>query len=154
MSCSSKDIPAGKEEVAKTAAAPVEHGHGDGEVVNGDAPPHCRKDADDEEDEEEEEKVPKVIDLGPRVSIKDQLEKDKVRCSRFRKRHCRRNHLQRSRLRVTSMRFLISCTRTLQDDESLRRWKEQLLGSVDLNSVGGKPAKPHRTGINFQANCV
>jgi hypothetical protein len=27
----------------------------------------------------------------------------------------------------------------LQDDESLRRWKEQLLGSVDLNSVGGKP---------------
>jgi hypothetical protein len=26
----------------------------------------------------------------------------------------------------------------LQDDESLRRWKEQLLGGVDLNSVGGK----------------
>lgn len=26
----------------------------------------------------------------------------------------------------------------MQDDESLRRWKEQLLGSVDLNSVGGK----------------
>jgi RHO protein GDP dissociation inhibitor len=26
----------------------------------------------------------------------------------------------------------------LKDDESLRRWKEQLLGSVDLNSVGGK----------------
>lgn len=25
-----------------------------------------------------------------------------------------------------------------QDDESLRRWKEQLLGSVDFNSVGGK----------------
>lgn len=24
-----------------------------------------------------------------------------------------------------------------QDDESLRRWKEQLLGSVDINSVGG-----------------
>lgn len=24
----------------------------------------------------------------------------------------------------------------MQDDESLRRWKEQLLGSVDLNSVG------------------
>ncbi|GJM86655.1 hypothetical protein PR202_ga02534 [Eleusine coracana subsp. coracana] len=102
MSCSSKDIPAaGKEEAAKNAAAPVEHG--DGEVANGkcgDAPPHCRKDADeDEEEEDDEEKVPKVIDLGPRVSIKDQLEKDK-------------------------------------DDESLRRWKEQLLGSVDLNSVG------------------
>jgi hypothetical protein len=26
----------------------------------------------------------------------------------------------------------------LKDDESLRRWKEQLLGSVDLNSMGGK----------------
>lgn len=25
----------------------------------------------------------------------------------------------------------------IQDDESLRRWKEQLLGSVDLNNVGG-----------------
>lgn len=25
----------------------------------------------------------------------------------------------------------------VQDDESLRKWKEQLLGSLDLNSVGG-----------------
>ena len=25
-----------------------------------------------------------------------------------------------------------------QDDESLRRWKEQLLGSVNLNDVGGE----------------
>lgn len=25
----------------------------------------------------------------------------------------------------------------VQDDESLRKWKEQLLGSVDLDSVGG-----------------
>ncbi|KAJ6823261.1 rho GDP-dissociation inhibitor 1 [Iris pallida] len=47
----------------------------------------------------DEEEEGKVIDLGPQVSLKDQLEKDK-------------------------------------DDESLRRWKEQLLGSVDLNSVG------------------
>ncbi|CAN6170130.1 unnamed protein product, partial [Urochloa humidicola] len=39
------------------------------------------------------------IELGPRVSIKEQLDKDK-------------------------------------DDESLRRWKKQLLGSVDLSSVG------------------
>lgn len=29
------------------------------------------------------------------------------------------------------------CFVVIQDDESLRRWKEQLLGSVDLNSVGG-----------------
>jgi hypothetical protein len=72
MSCSGKDIPAGKEEAPKNAVPPVEHG-GDSKVANGDAPPHCcRKDA-DEEDEEE------VIDLGPRVSIKDQLERDKVR---------------------------------------------------------------------------
>ncbi|VAI48777.1 unnamed protein product [Triticum turgidum subsp. durum] len=52
-----------------------------------------------EEEDEDGEKVPEHIDLGPILSIKDQLEKDK-------------------------------------DDESLRRWKEQLLGSVDLNSVG------------------
>ncbi|KAG8075792.1 hypothetical protein GUJ93_ZPchr0006g45258 [Zizania palustris] len=51
--------------------------------------------AEEEEEVEEEE----GIELGPRVSIKEQLEMDK-------------------------------------EDESLRRWKEQLLGSVDLNSVG------------------
>ncbi|CAL9751508.1 unnamed protein product [Musa acuminata subsp. burmannicoides] len=53
----------------------------------------------DDDDEEEDGKGAKGLDLGPQVSIKDQLEKDK-------------------------------------DDESLRKWKEQLLGSVDLNSVG------------------
>lgn len=47
------------------------------------------------EDEEEEAN----LQLGPKVSIKEHLEKDK-------------------------------------DDESLRRWKEQLLGSVDANAVG------------------
>uniref|UniRef100_A0A0D9YXG6 Rho GDP-dissociation inhibitor 1 n=1 Tax=Oryza glumipatula TaxID=40148 RepID=A0A0D9YXG6_9ORYZ len=78
----------------------VEHG-GDAATMNGKQcgeAPHCRKES-NEEEEDDEEKAPKAIDLGPRVSIKDQLEKDK-------------------------------------DDESLRRWKEQLLGSVDLNSVG------------------
>ncbi|XP_062228802.1 rho GDP-dissociation inhibitor 1-like [Phragmites australis] len=61
----------------------------------------CRTDEGEEteEDDEEEGKAEKAIELGPRVSIKEQLEKDK-------------------------------------DDESLRRWKEQLLGSVDLSSVG------------------
>lgn len=29
--------------------------------------------------------------------------------------------------------------KNVQDDESLRRWKEQLLGIVDLEEVGGKP---------------
>ncbi|XP_073099044.1 rho GDP-dissociation inhibitor 1 isoform X1 [Elaeis guineensis] len=54
---------------------------------------------DDDDEEEEDGKGAKGIDLGPKVSLKDQLEKDK-------------------------------------DDESLRRWKEQLLGSVDFSSVG------------------
>ncbi|XP_020592913.1 rho GDP-dissociation inhibitor 1 [Phalaenopsis equestris] len=56
---------------------------------------------DDEEEEEEDGDADKVLDLGPQVTLKDQMEKDK-------------------------------------DDDSLRRWKEQLLGSVDLNSVGDK----------------
>ncbi|CAM0944504.1 unnamed protein product [Alopecurus aequalis] len=64
----------------------------------GEAAPHCRK-VDEDDEDEDGDKVPEHIDLGPILSIKDQLEKDK-------------------------------------DDESLRRWKEQLLGSVDLNSVG------------------
>ncbi|XP_041010012.1 rho GDP-dissociation inhibitor 1-like [Juglans microcarpa x Juglans regia] len=61
-------------------------------------------DIDDDGDELEEEneaklKSEKELDLGPQVSLKEQLEKDK-------------------------------------DDESLRKWKEQLLGSVDLSAVG------------------
>ncbi|CAN6280177.1 unnamed protein product [Urochloa humidicola] len=100
ISCSKVDVPAAPEPEAaaatkakNAAAAPGEHGAGANGKCGEAAPPHCH------EEEEDEEEVPKVIDLGPRVSIKDQLEKDK-------------------------------------DDESLRRWKEQLLGSVDLNSVG------------------
>ncbi|KAI0519530.1 hypothetical protein KFK09_006979 [Dendrobium nobile] len=54
-----------------------------------------------DDEEEEEGQADNLLDLGPQVTLKDQLEKDK-------------------------------------DDESLRRWKEQLLGSVDLNSVGDK----------------
>lgn len=101
ISCSKAvDIAAaGPEEVV------AEHGSGDcADVAAGKkcaeaAPPHCRKDVEEEDEDEDGEKVPEHIDLGPILSIKDQLEKDK-------------------------------------DDESLRRWKEQLLGSVDLNSVG------------------
>lgn len=55
--------------------------------------------ATEEEEEDDEGKAAKMIDLGPQVSIRHHMEKDK-------------------------------------DDESLRRWKEQLLGSVDMNSVG------------------
>ncbi|OEL12527.1 Rho GDP-dissociation inhibitor 1 [Dichanthelium oligosanthes] len=96
ISCSKVDVPAApepEEAAAKKAAAGSENGDAAANGKRGEATPHCG------EEEEDEEEAPKVIDLGPRVSIKDQLEKDK-------------------------------------DDESLRRWKEQLLGSVDLNSVG------------------
>ncbi|KAG0534385.1 hypothetical protein BDA96_04G275800 [Sorghum bicolor] len=99
ISCSKVDVPAGPEpeEKAKKAAVTAEHGGDAAAPINGkcgEAAPRCH-----EEEEEDEEDAPKVIDLGPMVSIKEQLEKDK-------------------------------------DDESLRRWKEQLLGSVDFNSVG------------------
>lgn len=33
--------------------------------------------------------------------------------------------------------FFLALTFSYQDDESLRRWKEQLLGAVDFESVGG-----------------
>jgi hypothetical protein len=66
ISCSKVDVPAGPEpeEAAKKAAAP------NGKC--GEAAPRCHE-------EDDEEDAPKVIDLGPRVSIKEQLEKDKVR---------------------------------------------------------------------------
>ncbi|MBA0684861.1 hypothetical protein Goari_026412 [Gossypium aridum] len=54
---------------------------------------------DDEEDDDPKLKPEKELDLGPPLSLKEQLEKDK-------------------------------------DDESLRRWKEQLLGSVDMSALG------------------
>ncbi|WVZ22038.1 hypothetical protein V8G54_000582 [Vigna mungo] len=50
--------------------------------------------------ESEAEEDPKLkLDLGPRFSLKEQIEKD-------------------------------------NDDESLRKWKEQLLGSIDVSAVG------------------
>ncbi|RRT73128.1 hypothetical protein B296_00033720 [Ensete ventricosum] len=59
-------------------------------------------------DEDEEENGP--VELGPQIALKEQLEMDKVRCA--------------------------TVVVVLQDDESLRKWKEQLLGSIDLNEVG------------------
>ncbi|WMV23663.1 hypothetical protein MTR67_017048 [Solanum verrucosum] len=45
-----------------------------------------------------------------------------------------------------------------KDDESLRRWKEQLLGSVDINAVGGRgkavyipPSLDPTCGISFES---
>ncbi|RWW60157.1 hypothetical protein BHE74_00032861 [Ensete ventricosum] len=56
-------------------------------------------------DEDEEEKG--SVELGPQIALKEQLEMDKVWCA--------------------------TVVVVLQDDESLRKWKEQLLGSIDLN---------------------
>ncbi|XP_058081519.1 rho GDP-dissociation inhibitor 1-like [Magnolia sinica] len=53
----------------------------------------------EEEDDDEDKRT--AIVLGPQITLKEHMEKDK-------------------------------------DDESLRRWKEQLLGSVDMESVGEK----------------
>lgn len=130
ISCPKVDVPAGPEprEPAKEAAPPAEHCD---TAPNGKCAPRCHgeEEADEDEEEEEEEKAPKAIDLGPMVSIKEQLEKDKVRTV-----PCLNSSACVSFLHYTSSgpRF------TSQDDESLRRWKEQLLGGVDLNSVGGK----------------
>ncbi|XP_020215450.1 rho GDP-dissociation inhibitor 1 [Cajanus cajan] len=52
-----------------------------------------------EEDDESKLESDRELDLGPQVTLKEQLEKDK-------------------------------------DDESLRKWKEQLLGKVDMSVVG------------------
>ncbi|OAY66335.1 Rho GDP-dissociation inhibitor 1 [Ananas comosus] len=75
-------------------------------------------DDDDDDDKEGEEagKGGKGIDLGPQVSLKEQIEKDK-------------------------------------DDESLRRWKEQLLGSVDLSSVG-ETSEPEVKILSLQSNLL
>lgn len=90
ISCSKVNVSTGPEPdeaasaKAKNAAAasPAEHGG----AKCGEVTPHCH------EDEEDEEEAPKVIDLGPRVSIKDQLEKDKV-CSSVPRRHCLDHYL-------------------------------------------------------------
>jgi Rho GDP-dissociation inhibitor len=84
------------EETAKERlVVAAEHGNGDcagAATTNGkkcvEAAPKCRKE-DEDDDEEDGEKVPEHIDLGPILSIKDQLEKDKVcilnssRCNRI-----------------------------------------------------------------------
>ena len=77
VSCSKVVVDIKAEEASKDdRAVAAEHGNGD---AVGKKSPHCRKgDVEDDEDEDGE-KVPEHIDLGPILSIKDQLEKDKVR---------------------------------------------------------------------------
>uniref|UniRef100_A0A7N0UCL5 Rho GDP-dissociation inhibitor 1 n=1 Tax=Kalanchoe fedtschenkoi TaxID=63787 RepID=A0A7N0UCL5_KALFE len=72
----------------------------------------CALDATDDEHEDEGEDLADKIQLGPRTSIKAQLEKDK-------------------------------------DDESLRKWKEQLLGSLDIGAVGGEHLEPDVKILNL-----
>ncbi|KAF1864292.1 hypothetical protein Lal_00029450 [Lupinus albus] len=78
------------------------------------------QDCDDVETEELE--YDKELDLGPQVSLKEQLEKDKVY------------------MNLVSLYFFIKPIQQFyyvsKDDESLRKWKEQLLGSVDISNVG------------------
>ncbi|CAM8887570.1 hypothetical protein QQ045_024699 [Rhodiola kirilowii] len=72
----------------------------------------CSADVTDDEHEDEGEDLAEKIQLGPRTSIKEQLEKDK-------------------------------------DDESLRKWKEQLLGSLDIAAVGGEHLEPDVKILNL-----
>ncbi|KAH1096114.1 hypothetical protein J1N35_013035 [Gossypium stocksii] len=100
----------------------------DEEAINNGDEPH-----DDQHDEEEEEedddaklKSEKELDLGPQFSLKEQLEKDKV--YKFSWKIIPRFHEN-----AQTLIFSFVC---FKDDESLRRWKEQLLGSVDMSAVG------------------
>lgn len=45
--------------------------------------------------------------------------------------------MSRGSSRSVMLHLFGSLLLTLKDDESLRRWKEQLLGDVDLENVGG-----------------
>lgn len=79
----------------------------------------------------EEEDYQGKLELGPQFTIKEQLEKDKVSFFLF--------GLEYVRISFSFIRILTGMFVTLgmQDDESLRKWKEQLLGSVDLDEIGG-----------------
>uniref|UniRef100_A0A6N2MYL9 Rho GDP-dissociation inhibitor 1 n=1 Tax=Salix viminalis TaxID=40686 RepID=A0A6N2MYL9_SALVM len=68
-----------------------------------------------EEDDFKLQSDHKELDLGPQVSLKEQLEKDK-------------------------------------DDDSLRRWKEQLLGSVDMSAVG-ESKEPEVKILSLSISC-
>ncbi|KAH8517767.1 hypothetical protein H0E87_005617 [Populus deltoides] len=71
----------------------------------------------------------KELDLGPQVSLKEQLEKDKAR-------YLSLNIWSKRYKYLKILDYDHTPTISLQDDDSLRRWKEQLLGSVDMSAVG------------------
>lgn len=86
--------------------------------------------------EDEEDDEDRKIELGPQYTLKEQFEKDKV-CFFYLLR-CVFCLLSFCSIHLKSFFFLFVVVLRIQDDESLRRWKEQLLGSVDFESVGGK----------------
>lgn len=86
--------------------------------------------------EDEEDDEDRKIELGPQYTLKEQFEKDKV-CF-FHLLRCVFCLLSFCSIHLKSFFFLFVVVLRIQDDESLRRWKEQLLGSVDFESVGGK----------------
>lgn len=90
---------------------------------------------------EEEDDEGSKLELGPQYTLKEQLEKDKVCFSRnyiFQKRKKDGNYILLFKFLFLSLSLpFLGLILSFQDDESLRRWKEQLLGSVDLNNVGG-----------------
>ncbi|KAH1226918.1 Rho GDP-dissociation inhibitor 1 [Glycine max] len=71
-----------------------------------------------EEDDDSKLESNKELDLGPQFTLKEQLEKDKPPFDE-------------------SLFLLYS-----KDDVSLRKWKEQLLGSVDMSVVGSESKDP------------
>lgn len=77
--------------------------------------------------EEEDDEEGRKIELGPQYTLKELNEKDKVSFS---------ISLSLYFLPFLLLTLLLSHS---QDDESLRRWKEQLLGDVDFEAVGGNP---------------
>ncbi|CAN1288792.1 Rho GDP-dissociation inhibitor 1 [Linum perenne] len=77
--------------------------------------------ADDDDEYEDEDDVTNKLELGPQYTLKEQLEKDKV---------CNFQHEKEL------IFFFVQLWIQVQDDESLRKWKEQLLGSVDFENIG------------------
>ncbi|THU52311.1 hypothetical protein C4D60_Mb10t02670 [Musa balbisiana] len=103
---------------------------GEGAIGDADRKLSCTSDVNEEEhgsdNEDGEEK--RAVALGPQIALKEQLEMDKVcallRCG-YMKDMC-----------DCSVLDLIGDVVVSQDDESLRKWKEQLLGNIDLTDVG------------------
>nr|GEW29370.1 hypothetical protein [Tanacetum cinerariifolium] len=86
-----------------------------GSTVHDDSDTSCYETKDEEDTQ---------IHLGPKISIKEHLEKDKID--------------QIDALLLGNKHFVVNfrdCALLIWDDESLRKWKEQLLGSVDVSQV-------------------